>query len=101
MREIMEVAKYIRKELDKADMYAYEAVKHREQYPELAQHYYHAAQEHLNIADELHNGAVRLIDQAKRNGADPTDEMRRMWNFEHEMMIDAKEAIQRKMAMFK
>ena len=29
--------------------YAYEANKHKEQYPEMAQHYYRAAQEHLAL----------------------------------------------------
>ena len=69
MREIMEVAKFIRKEVARADMYAYEAVKHKEQYPDLAQHYYKAAQDHLAIADSLHTGAVRMIDMTKRSGA--------------------------------
>lgn len=36
MTEIAEVAKYIRKELKYAEQYAYEAAKHKEQYPELA-----------------------------------------------------------------
>ena len=35
MREIMEVAKYIRKEMRMADEFAYEANKHREQYPDM------------------------------------------------------------------
>lgn len=101
MREIMEVAKFIRKELKHADEYAYEANKHKEQYPEMAQHYYRAAQEHLALADVLHAGAVRLIDMAKREGVEATAEMRKMWEFEHEMMIDEKDCIQRKLNMYK
>ena len=101
MREIMEVAKYIRKELKFADEYAYEANKHRDQYPDMSQHYYRADQEHLSTADTLHAGAVRLIDNAKRTGADPTDEMKKMWNFEHQMMIDEKDCILRKLDMYK
>lgn len=101
MKEIMEVARYIRKELKTADEYAYEANKHKEQYPEMAQHYYRSAQEHLTVADELHNGAVRLIDMAKRDGLEAPEEMRKMWAFEHEMMIDEKDCIQRKLAMYK
>jgi hypothetical protein len=101
MREIMEVAKYIRKELKFADEFAYEANKHKEQYPEMAQHYFRAANEHLSVADELHQGAVRLIETARRTEPEPPHEMMRMWGFEHEMMIDEKDCILRKLNMYK
>lgn len=101
MREIMEVAKYIRKEMKIADEFAYEANKHKEQYPDMAHHYFKAANDHLAIADDLHAGAVRLIDTAKRTEPMPSNEMIRMWGFEHEMMIDEKECVMRKLAMFK
>lgn len=101
MKEIMEVAKYIRKEMRCAEEYAYEANKHKEQYPDMAQNYFRAAQEHLTIVDTLHAGVVRMIEAAKRAGADPSDEMRKMWNFEHEMMIDEKDCVQRKLDMYK
>ena len=101
MKEIMEVARYIRKELKMADEFAYEANKHKEQYPEMAEHYYTAANEHLSIADELHNGAVRLIETARRTEPTPSHEMLRMWGFEHEMMLDEKDCVLRKLAMFR
>ena len=101
MKEIMEVAKFIRKEMKTADEFAYEANKHREQYPDMAQHYYKAANEHLAIADDLHMGATRLIDIAKRTEPTPSHEMMRMWGFEHEMMMDEKDCVMRKLAMFK
>lgn len=101
MREIMEVAKFIRKEVDRADMYAYEANKHKTEFPDMAQHYYKASLEHLTIADDLHSGAVRLIESARRGGAEPPEEMLKMWQFEHEMLIDAKECVMRKLDMYK
>lgn len=101
MREIMEVAKYIRKEMKMADEFAYEANKHKEQYPDMAQHYFRAANEHIAIADNLHQGALRLIDIAKRTEPAPSHEMIRMWGFEHEMMLDEKECVMRKLDMFK
>ena len=101
MTEIAEVAKYIRKELKYAEQYAYEAAKHKEQYPELAQRYYRAAMEHMALADDLHAGAVRLIDTEKARDADDKDTMQRIWGYEHEMLIDEKECIQRKLDMYK
>lgn len=101
MREIMEVAKYIRKELKMADEFAYEANKHKEQFPDMANHYYRVATEHLNMCDMLHQGAVRLIDTAKRTEPAPPHEMLKMWEFEHEMMLDEKDCIMRKLNMYK
>lgn len=101
MKEIMEVAKYIRKEMKIADEFAYEANKHKEQYPDMAQYYYRAANDHIAIADTLHQGAIRLIDTAKRTEPAPSHEMLRMWGFEHEMMLDEKECVMRKLDMFK
>ena len=101
MTEIMEVAKYIRKEIQRADDYAYEANKHKMEFPEMAQHYYKAAQEHLTISDTLHAGALKLIENAKRSGAIPSDAMKRVWEFEHEMMMDEKAIVLRKLDMFK
>ena len=101
MTEMMELAKYIRKELSTADMYAYEAVKHKTQFPELAHHYSRVAQEHVSIADQLHQGGQRLVDDAKRSGHSDAERMRSVWAFETEMAMDQRECIQRKMEMFK
>lgn len=101
MTEIIEVAKYIRKELKAAEQYAYEACKHKDQYPELAQKYYRAAQEHMTLADELHSGASRMIDEAKRRDADEAEDLHMLWTYEHDMMLDDKECIQRKLEMYK
>lgn len=101
MTEMMEIVKYIRKELASADAYAYEAVKHKTQYPELANHYARIAQEHVSIADQLHQGGQRFVDEAKRSGHADADHMRRIWDFETEMAMDQRDCIRRKMEMFK
>lgn len=101
MMEIAEIAKYIRKEMKVADTYAYEAYKHRDQYPELAQKYYKAAVEHMEIADDLHAGAVRMIDDYKRSGHESPEIMRAVWSHEHDMMMDDRECVQRKLDMYK
>lgn len=101
MKEIMEVSKYIRKELKRAGEYAHEANKHKYEYPDMANQYYRAANEHLTIVDDLHNGAIKLIESAKRGGATPTEAMRGMWEFEHSMLIEEKAEIMRMLEMYK
>lgn len=101
MDEIMEVAKYIRQEMRTADQYAYEALKHREQYPELAQKYYRAAQEHVELADELHDGVSRMVDDAKRHDRKDAPELRSLLEYEHGIMMDDRECVMRKIDMYK
>lgn len=101
MHEMMEVAKYMRRELEVADSYAYEATKHKASLPEMAHHYYKAALEHMLIADMLCEGAARMVDDMKRNGHADTDRMVQVWTFERDMATDRRECIQRKLDMYK
>jgi hypothetical protein len=101
MHELMEVAKYMRKELECADMYAYEANKHKDELPEMAQHYYKAALEHMVIADTLREGVYRMLDAKKRMGHEDLDDAKKVWAFEVEMDMDKRECVQRKLDMYK
>lgn len=101
MREIMEVAGYIRKELRRAEDYAYEANKHKDQYPDMAAQYARAAQEHLSTADMLHAGAAKMIDNAKRMGTEPSEDMRKIWAYEHQLMMEEKATIQKMLDVYK
>lgn len=101
MHEMMEIVKYIRKELEAASMYAYEALKHKTQYPELAHHYSRVAQEHMSNADMLHQGGTRMIDEARRTNHEDAEHMRSLWTFETEMAMEMRECVQHRLDMFK
>lgn len=99
--EIYEICRDVRHELKKADMYAYEAAKHKVEYPDLAQRYYRAATTHMETADELMLGAERMVDEAKRRNMPGVEHEHEKLAWEREMMMDDKECIMRKLDMYK
>lgn len=101
MTELQEVCRDIRKELQAADMYAYEAAKHQDQYADLAAKYYQAAKQHMGVADELMAGAERMVEDARRRGREGADQSGIMIAWEREMMLAEKECIARKLDMYK
>lgn len=101
MHELMEIARYMRDELETADMYAYEANKHKSELPDMAHHYYKAALEHMVCADTLREGASRMIDEHRRNGHADHEHMATIWAFETEMAMHRRECIQKKLDMYK
>lgn len=101
MKEIKELACDIMDELNKADEYAREAVKHKDQYPELSQDYYRIASDDLEHVDKLHKEAVAMIDKAQRSGAEIPKAMTEIWNWFHELMIGKQADVRRMLDMYK
>ena len=62
MKELKEVVMDIHEELECAEKYAKEAVKHKEQYPALASVYYRISTDDLAHMDMLHKQAVDMIE---------------------------------------
>ena len=60
MMELKELFMYVRKELRCADKYAGEAVKHKQEYPALADAYHRIATDKVAHADMLHKQAHEL-----------------------------------------
>ena len=87
MHEIRYFAEGIREELDDAEKYAREAVKHAED-PEDARTYADLSRQELGHANRLHEMAVRHIEKAKDAGLHPTEAERAVWDWEHERMMD-------------
>lgn len=101
MHELMEIARFLRKEMDMAESYAYEAAKHKAEMPELAHHYYKGALEHLVIADMIREGGHRMVDEHRRMEHEDHAKMHDVWAFECEMAAMQRECVQRKLEMYK
>ena len=87
MHEIRHLAEGIREELDDAEKYAREAVKHAED-PETASTYADLSRQELGHANRLHEMALRHIEKAKDAGLHPTEAEKAVWDGEHERMLD-------------
>lgn len=101
MREIKELACDIKRELKQAYKYACEAVKHKEQYHDLAQDYYRLASDALDHVDTLHKEAVAMIDKAKRSDVEIPKAMTEIWNWYHDLMIEDQAEVRRLLDMYK
>lgn len=101
MKELKEVIHDIHEKLDCAEMYAKEAVKHKEQYPALAAVYYRIATDDLAHMDMLHKQAVDMVDEKKRNGREVPMAMQAVWDWEHEKMMDETADVKRLLDMYK
>ena len=88
MNEIKHLAEEIREELDDAEKYAREAVKHAEDDPEGASTYADLSRQELGHANRIHEMAVRHIEKEKAAGLHPTEAERAVWGWEHERMLD-------------
>lgn len=100
MKEIKEIICDIKDELGSAGDYAYEAIKHKEQYPGLAKLYHRIAEEKLDRVDDLHREIVSMIDKKRQSGAEVPASMAAIWDFEHGLMIDEAAEIRHKLDMY-
>lgn len=87
MHEIRYFAEGIREELDDAEKYAREAVKHAED-PDDANTYADLSRQELGHANRLYEMAARHIEKAKDAGIHPTEAEQAVWDWEHERMLD-------------
>ena len=88
MKEIRHIAEEIREELDDAEKYAREAVKHAEDSPEDASTYADLSRQELGHADKLHEMAARRIEKRRESGEPIPEAMHAVWDWEHERMME-------------
>lgn len=100
MLELKEIICDIKEELGSAEDYAYEAMKHREQYPSLAKLYHRIAEEKMGRVDDLHREVVAMIDKKRQSGVEVPAAMTAIWDFEHGLMMDEAAEIRHKLEMF-
>lgn len=101
MKEIKELVSFIRAGIAEADRYASEALKHKEQYPSLAQTYNRIARERMENVNDLHKESAELIEKARKHGEDAPAAMEAIWSFEHQMMVDDAAQVRIKLEMYK
>lgn len=101
MKELKEIIADIQEMLDCAEMYAREAVKHKNQYPDLASTYARIAQDDLAHVDMLHKHAVNMIEEKQKNGTEAPAAMKAIWDFEHDREIDKAADVKRLLDMYR
>lgn len=100
MQEMKEMIADVTALLENARMYAREAAKHKNQYPEVATAYAHVAQEQMNCAETLEKCGPVLLEAGKRDGMDTTG-ARMLWEYESGRFVDMKADVKRLMELYK
>lgn len=101
MKEMKEVALDIREMLEEAECYAREANKHKTQFPELARLYNQISQNRVSEINGLHEQVTTLIERAKRDGQEVPASMLAIWDWEHDLMLEAMADVKRLQDMYK
>ena len=98
MKEIKELSKRIKEELEDAEWYAKAAIEHKIENPELAETYHHIAREEVAHSNLLHDRVVALIRKAADKNV-PAG-MREMWNWQHEEIIEEQVEVKHLIEMY-
>jgi hypothetical protein len=73
--------------MEEVEFYAEQAHNLKATHKALADTYIKIAEEHIGIYKMLHDRMVELIEEEKRKGNGPSQEMLAIWNYEHEALI--------------
>ena len=87
MRILAELIEKMDDTMDEIEWYAEKAHAIRHEHKELADVYIKIASEHIEIYKMLHAEAIELIEDERRSGKIPPQEMEAIWRYEHERLV--------------
>lgn len=101
MKEFKEVLAFVDEAMESAEEYANEAVKHREQYPELASLYYRCAVDCHTHAELLGKQAWSMVETCEQKHSEHAQWMRHVWEYAREMRMKREERVKHLLEMYK
>ena len=87
MKEIKELFEKITEEIEGAEEYAKEALRHKDMDHDRAEVYMEMSKQELKHVDNLHTMVVKLIKDYKARGGEIPKGMEDIYDWEHESMI--------------
>ena len=101
MKIIKELSGYIDEEIDGAKTYAENALKYREERPELARMFYNMSLQEMEHMNELHKQVVDIIQKYRKENGEPPAPMMAVYEYLHERQIAEAAKVKAMQAMFK
>ena len=83
MKEVKLLMEHIEDEIQDAHTYAQLAVEYKEQEPEMAELFYCLSKEEMCHMSVLHNEAVKLIENYRREKGQPPEDMMAVYEYLH------------------
>lgn len=101
MKLIQKLSEMIEDEIDGAEEYAEEALKHREDDPALAQTFYDIAGVELQHVTMLHEQVKRIIEKHRREHGEPPAPMQAVYDYLHKKQIEKVAKVRHYLASFR
>jgi len=101
MKIIKELSGYIDEEIDGAKTYAENALKYKEERPELARMFYNMSLQEMEHMNELHKQVVDIIQKYRKENGEPPAPMMAVYEYLHERQIAEAAKVKAMQAMFK
>ena len=101
MKMIKKIVDQIHDELEGAEEYIECAMKHKTDYPNIANMYYEMSLMEMSHVDKLHGAVTTLINEAKARGEEPPPTMMAIYEYEHEKIMEEATEIKVMQEMFK
>lgn len=101
MKIIKELSGYIDEEIDGAKTYAENALKYKEERPELARMFYNMSLQEMEHMSELHKQVVDIIQKYRKENGEPPAPMMAVYEYLHERQIAEAAKVKAMQAMFK
>lgn len=101
MKIIKDLSGYIDEEIDGAKTYAENALKYKEERPELAKMFYNMSLQEMEHMNELHKHVVDIIQNYRKTNGEPPAPMMAVYEYLHERQIDKASKVKAMQAMFK
>ena len=101
MKIIKELCSYIDEEIDGAKTYAENALKYKEENPDLAKMFYNMSLQEMEHMNELHKHVVDSIQKYRKENGEPPAPMMAVYEYLHERQIAEAAKVKAMQAMFK
>ena len=88
MKVIQVTISHMHDTLEEAHEYYRDYIIFKEKYPKFAQTALEMAQNHLNLYTKWHEVVVSLINEYKTKGKDIPETMQKLYDYEHEKLIE-------------
>jgi ferritin len=101
MKIIQKLVDQIEDELEGAEEYAKCALTHKEDHPTLAKTFYDISTDEMRHVNLLHDEAVKLIEDHRREKGEPPAAMLAVWEYMHKKHIEKANKIKTYQAQYR